>query len=58
MRSHQRSDLIAAQRRVHGDAMQLCECGRDAEPFSCYCQDCEDRMAAEEEEAARFGCGR
>lgn len=52
----QRSDLIAAQRRVWGDCVQLCaSCDREAKPFSCYCEACEeeqDRRAFEEEKIA------
>lgn len=41
----QRSELIAAQRRVWGDAVQLCAmCDKDAAPYSCYCDECEAKI--------------
>ncbi len=48
-----RSEIIAAQARVWGpDAQQLCaRCENDAEPFSCYCFECEAEI--DEDELAR-----
>ena len=45
----QRSDLIAGTRNACGrDAVLICQCGADAEPFSCYCQECEEREFSDE----------
>ena len=39
-----KAELIAAQRRVWGDAVQLCAtCDNEAAPRSCYCDECEAR---------------
>lgn len=50
-RNQQRTDLIAARRRVWGDAVEMCnnDCGREAAPFSCYCDECERKEFADEE---------
>ena len=45
----QKSDVVAAQRMVWGDAEELCanDCGRDAAPYSCYCEPCEEELEME-----------
>jgi len=43
----QKSDIIQAERKVWGNAQQLCagkDCEQPAEQFSCYCRKCEEEM--------------
>jgi len=46
----QRRDLLAGKRQVWGDETQYCAaCSNDAEPFSCYCRECEAEWESENE---------
>lgn len=43
----QKSDVMAARRRVWGDAVEMCNypgCDKEAAPHSCYCEECEEKI--------------